>query len=272
MPNKPLMLKIILLLLTPISLFAQQEENWDVYLARYEKGSGSTLINMSVKQSAPKKELPFVIITGVTFKDCRSDGFPTKNQYDALYQISDSIKEIILNSTHSMAVGTFTYQCQRLDYYYVSDTNNLRSKLLHLFNISFPLYLPYINIREDKPWDAYLKFLYPNEETYEYMTNQKVIMKLQEAGDSLEKSRKVDHWLYFNSDSDRNCILPYLKQNNFIVESKEKVKRPSQSFSLHISRTDMVDIASITELTLELSKQAKKCNGNYDGWESPVMK
>lgn len=266
------MLKIILLSILPISLFAQQEENWDVYMASYEKGAGSTLINMSAKTKAGDKGLPFIVITGVTFKDCNPDGFPTKHQFDELYIIADSVKNIVANSSPSLAVGTFTYQCERLEYYYVRDTNGLRTKLNKLYNRSFPSYLSYTNIKEDKSWEAYLKFLYPSDEILEYMSNQKVVLKLQEAGDNLEKARKVDHWLYFKNDSDRNCILPYLKQNNFKVEEMETVKNSELPFKIHISRTDKVELNAITQITIELRNQAKKCNGDYDGWEAPVSK
>jgi hypothetical protein len=266
------MRKIILLLFIPVYLFAQQEENWDVYLAKYEKGAGSTLVNMSAKAKAPDKELPFVVITGVTFADCTAEGFPTKQQFEELYKIADSVKEIIAGSTQFLAVGTFTYQCERLDYYYVRDTNALRLKLQNLYHKSFSSYQSYINIKADRSWDGYLDFLYPNEETYEYMSNQKVVLKLQESGDNLEKPRKVDHWLYFKTEGDRDCILSYLKERNFKVEEKEKIKNSGYHFKLHISRADKVDVDSITQITLELKKRAKKCNGDYDGWEAPVLK
>lgn len=266
------MLRIVILLLLPVSIFAQQDENWDVYLASYEKGTGSTLINMSAKTRAGDKDLPFVIITGVTFKDCNPDGFPTKEEFDNLYKIADSVKDIISNSTSSLAVGTFTYQCERLDYYYVRDTNGLSTKLSKLYSRSFPAYSSYTNIKEDRSWDGYLQFLYPNEETYEYMSNQKVVLKLMEAGDNVEKARQVDHWLYFKTESDRDCILPYLQQNHFKTKEKETNKDLDYPFQLRISRVDKAALETITRITLELRKQAKKCNGNYDGWEAPVTK
>lgn len=266
------MLKTFFLLLISFPLFAQKSEDWDVYLAEYEKGAGSTLINMAAKQAAPNKDLPFIVITGVTFKGCTNDGFPSKQQFNELYRIADSVKSIIINTTRFLAVGTFTYQCQRLDYYYVNDTSSIRLKLNTLYNGAFPSYLPYINIKEDKSWEGYLTFLYPNEETMEYMSNQKIVSKLQEAGDNLEKARKVDHWLYFKSDSDRNCILPYLEKAKFKVELKEKIKDFAYPFKLHISRTDKIDINSITEVTRKLREKVKSCNGDYNGWETIVVK
>lgn len=263
-------LLIFALLLTSF-LKAQDNEKWDVYLARYENGSGSMLVNMGIKNSAPVSRLPFIVITGVTFQGCDDAGFPKKDQFPELYALSDSVKKIMTHADQSM-VGTFTYQCQRLDYYYTNDTINIRSALNNLYNRSFAKFTPYIKIGVDKDWEAYFTFIYPNEETQEYMRNTKVIMQLQMSGDQLTKARKVDHWLYFKKEEDLNCMTAYVKSKNFVVEQTNKSKKTDLPFLLQISREDKVDIGSISAVTLELSRQAHNCKGVYDGWETFVIK
>lgn len=265
------MKKILLLLLFPIYVFGQDDQ-WDVYMAGYEKGPGSTVINMSAKTNAPNKELMFIVITGVSFSGCAVEGLPTKDQFPDLYKIADSIDKIITATTKARRVGTFTYQCQRLDYYYVKDTNTIRAKLQNCYSSAFSKYQPYINMREDKSWKTYLEFLYPNEETLEYMGNQKIVLKLQEAGDKLDKPRKVDHWLYFKTETDRNCVLAYIKANHFTVENKETVTGSEKPFKLQISRADRVDLPTINQITSDLRKEVLKCSGDYDGWETFVVR
>ena len=107
----------------------------------------------------------------------------------------------------------------------------------------------------------------------EFMQNQKVILALQKGGDKLIKARPVDHWFYFKTELDRSCFITYAIKQQFKIVAKEKnanlVKAP---FKLHLSRTDKVDAASISRITLELRKQVKLCNGEYDGWETFVVK
>lgn len=249
-----------------------QDDQWDAYIAMYEKGAGSTVVNMGAKNRAPVKEMPFVVITGVTFDDCSPDGLPSKSQFKELYVIGDSLDHIVLSNTTAVHAGTFTYQCERLDYYYVNDTSTIRKKLLDCYATHFPGYKYYLNIKEDKTWEAYLTFLYPNEETLEFMGNQKVVSKLQESGDQLDKPRKIDHWMYFKTAADQNCMLTYLKSNSYIIESKEVDKNMDNPFKLQISHVGKVDLPSINQITLSLRKQALKCNGVYDGWETFVVK
>jgi uncharacterized protein (TIGR01619 family) len=254
-----------------VAFTQQSDEQWDVYMAQYEKGPGSTVINMGLKSKAPDKSFRFLLSTGVHFNDCNNEGFPSQAEFEKLYVVSDSVKRLVdLNASNIMA-GTFTYQCERKDYYYLKDTNNIRQKLSALYKKQFPRYQPVINISEDASWEAYLTFLYPNEETMEYMSNEKVVIKLQEAGDKLDKERLVDHWLYFSDAKSRDSFIVYAKAKGFKIESKE-LRDEAKRFQLHISRSDKVDLSSISKLTLELRREAKKYHGDYDGWEALVVR
>ncbi len=258
----------LMILLIP-SLSFGQEETWNNYLAQFEKGAGSVVLNMDIVKRAPIKSLPFIIITGVKFDLCDKNGFPQKEGFEKLYQISDSIYKAIENFTETEFVGTFTYQCERLDYIYVKDTIGLRNKVSATYKRIFPDYENYINIRSDKEWSAYLEFLYPNEETLEFMSNQSVIDKLIAEGDNLTQARKVDHWIYFLNKKDLNDFTEYAKSQSFKIEGSDK---EGQEYQLHISRTDKVDIDSISKITTQLKKESKKFNGEYDGWETVIIK
>jgi hypothetical protein len=263
---------ILVGLLFPL-LVSAQEEQWDVYLAKYDKGAGSTMLNMGLKKIAPVKDLPFVLIAGVTFRECEADGFPGKRELIRLYIISDSIKAHVDSvAPKNRLAGTFTYQCERLDYYYIADTNRLRLELVSLIARQFPGYVPYINIKPDPGWEGYLHFLYPNEMIRAHMENQKLVMKLTDAGDKLDKPRKTDHWLYFKTRTDRDCFIRYALVKKFKIEKKDTVTNNIRPFQLQISRIDKVDIQSINALTQELKSQAELCKGEYDGWETFVVK
>jgi hypothetical protein len=249
-----------------------QEENWDVYLAEYAKGPGSTLVDMGLRRSAPLRSFPFLVVTGVAFTDCNSEGMPTSEGFTLLYGVSDSVRSVMQQTPSNRLAGTFTYQCERLDYYYVADTAGIREKLVSLYDRRFKDFRSSISIKRDSAWGTYLNFLYPNEETIEYMSNSKVLMKLSEAGDKLTAPRKIDHWLYFASTNGRDCFIAYAKANKYKIELTEKTKDPELPYKLHISRIDKIDIASISKTTLKLKQQAVKCNGDYDGWETFVVK
>jgi len=251
---------------------AQDDSHWEAYLAQYEKGPGSTLVNMDLKKIAPDYSKTFLFAAGVQFKNCGKEGLPAPLAFATLNKISDSIVALITRLKRNTLAGTFTYQCERKDYFYVTDTFGLKQEVTNLITKRFPGYTPAFLIKEDMNWNAYLSFLYPNEETMEYISNQKVVMRLQKAGDKLDTPRQVDHWLYFKSEADRECFVYYAVSKKFRIEAKENGGNTSFPFTVHISRTDRVDLASINQLTLSLKEEAKKCKGDYDGWETVVLK
>ncbi len=262
---------IVIVLLTCGSVKSQTEQ-WDVYMAQYEKGAGSVMLNMALANVAPMKEFPFIVITGVTARQCNEEGFPTKEEFTNLYTISDGIVATINSVSKNVMAGTFTYQCERLDYIYLKDTLRLRETIVSFYKNKFPDYNYYLRISADNKWEGYLDFLYPNEVIQEYMSNEKVLQQLSASGDRLEKSRPIDHWLYFSSRKDRDSFAKFAEGQKFKIESAEFVKESKRPYQLKISRTGSVDIRTLSELTLELRKKAKEYNGDYDGWETIVMK
>jgi hypothetical protein len=255
-----------------LSVNAQKNEgDWDIYMATYQDGPGSTVFNKSLKQGAPYSDLPYLLKAGVHFTGCSGEGLPEQERFSKLYEISDSVSAYMDRLLENRLAGTFTYQCSRTDYYYIKDTANIRKKLEAAFEEHFKGEHLIIEIKADAEWKAYLEFLYPNEETQDYMENLKVVMRLHNDGDSLKAARQVDHWAYFANELDRENFRNYVIGKGFKIEEKFKSERADFSFGLKFSRADKVDINSICIVTRDLRQQAKKFQGDYDGWETFVI-
>jgi uncharacterized protein (TIGR01619 family) len=254
-----------------VSKTFSQAGNWDVYMAQFEKGAGSITLNMDLVKVAPKSTLPYVLVTGVTIGKCREDGLPISEEFDKLYQISDAVEMKLRELTNYEFAGTFTYQCQRLDYIYVSDTASIRAKLTKIYENEFPGYKYHIRMRADAAWAAYLQFLYPNEVTQEYMANEKILLQLQRSGDDLTTPRQVDHWFYFLNKEHMNLFIAFAKKEGFNIEASDRIMGNPLPFQLQISRTEDLNPNEISKVTLNLRQKAKDLNGKYDGWETFVV-
>ncbi|RBL93330.1 DUF695 domain-containing protein [Chitinophaga flava] len=264
---------LIVVLLFSIPLFAQTvEDHWETYTAQYDDGVGSTIVNMSLLADAPIVQYPFLVKISVKINRCNQDGFPMENEWDGLYLMSDKLKAVFAVHGPFKAVGTFTIQCWRTDYYYVKDTVALRQALTAAAKKYQPTRECMIETRSDPKWNSYLKFLYPNEETFEYIKNQKVVIPLSQNGDKLTKPRQVDHWLYFKTEAGRNRFISYAQQQRYKIEDKKLSARSDFPYQLHLSRVDNVDLPTISKITLQLRRKVKEYDGTYDGWETFVIK
>jgi len=249
-----------------------QTGDWDTYLARYEKGPGSTLVNMSLKQKAPDSTRPFLFAAGVKFKNCTTDGLPAPTAFITLNRISDSIVALLDRHPGSLLTGTFSYQCERKDYFYVNDTTGLKNKVTRLLADFFPGYTPAFLIKEDKAWDAYLHFLYPNEQTRLFMYNQGIVMRLEKSGDNTALPRPIDHFLFFKTEKDRECFIYKAISQQYKMIAKDSTDRKDGPFRLQISRVDKADLVTVNKITSWVKTEAVRCKGSYEGWETVIRK
>ena len=260
---------IILLFLCTITQIIGQDatEQWDGYMASYEDGlPGSTTLRMDLIHEAPIENLSYVLVTGITYETAREDGLPEEDTFVILHKIGDELIEIISQETEF----SFTHHKERLEYYYIKAPKKLKEKLERFYKKNYANYIHYINIKEDKNWGYYIDFLYPNEDIQNYMGNESVVRNLEAAGDNLTKKRRVDHWLYFSSETDLKQCEDELLKRGFTVEFSGVNKESSMPYELQIWRIDLVDLDSIYPITTELRTIAKKNNGTYDGWDTTV--
>lgn len=257
------------LLFFPLLCFSQDEGDWDVYLADYEDGVGSTMVRMDLFSDAPIKEYEFLLVAGAEYKNCIPEGLPSPEAFEYLYQVDDSIINI-LASHNPIYTGIFSHKCERLNFFYLKDTMNIREKLAQMHSKNFSkLSNPHIEIKLNKEWEAYKNFLYPSEEIQRYMADQKVILHLQSAGDNLETPRQVDHWIYFPSIEDRKGFYEKAKEMGYAPESASKIENAELPYQLVISKS--TDVRNIYEDTSSLNALAKEFNGDYDGWETFII-
>lgn len=261
-----------LLFLLLHTLARSQDGNWDLYQTQYETGPGTVFLNMDLIEVAPQKHLPYLVLTGVSYEACRKDGLPEDEELHHLNEISAQVGGAVAALTKTEIAGTFTSQCKRLDYLYVRDTLQLRNKLMALYTGKYPSYRYHISIRPDQGWEGYLRFLYPKEEVFEAMANEKILHPLRLAGDQLDKPRLVDHWLFFANSQDREQFMKYAAAEKFKIEGTGYLKDAELPYQLQISRTHPIAPAAINPLTLALRRKAKALNGSYDGWETLVQK
>lgn len=202
----------------------------------------------------------------------REDGLSSNEEFETLSAIEDRLKEFISIKHNSIYAGRLTTDGHRDFYFYMGDTTPLDKTIAEIM-AAYPSYKFDFGINEDKLWESYFGFMYPDPKQFQSLQNRRLVDYLKKSGDPLTKPRIVDHWIYFKSDKDRNTFLSRIENLNFSIISKEKdTSLGDLPFTLHISRTDNVDLASVDEYVLNLWQLAEECNGEYDGWETAVEK
>lgn len=253
---------------------AQSErESWDSYLATYEnKKPGSTVVRMDLVKNAPINDYKFVLVSGVTYKSDNVDGFPDDKTLAIVQQIGDELEKLIHSKFNGIYVGSFMHNFERLEYYYLSDNTNVKEVIKSFYDTKYPQFKSYINIKDDSKWTYYKNFLYPNEDILNYMGDQKVVDNLIKNGDDLTKSRRVDHWAFFDSKEYALKFKIEIEKIGYKIEEIKKEKGSNKSYKVNFWKDEFVDLTSINQITSNLRSISKKNNGKYDGWETFIIK
>lgn len=261
---------VIPLLLIITSSYAQ--ENWDMYMTTMSGRPASVLVDLNVVNFAPDVRMPFLVITGPRANKCDAQGLPDKDEIDRLEVILDETGNFLSALTPKGLVGTLTYNCERVNYYYVKDTTGIRTAIHRLYTRSFSDYKYALNIKRDPDWKTYRYFLYPTDENYNWMENSKVITRLLQQGDSLSRPRKVQFALFFKTDTGRAAFNEQAVIDGFNTERLATAPPRSLSFGTIISKQMPADMGTIKDVTLLLREQARIHSGKLDSWDAPVMK
>ena len=248
------------------------EEDWGFYFSNVDDIIGSFYIDLGLVKVAPLVDKPNLVWFSVNMNNPREDGLSSNEEFETLSAIEDRLQEFINSKHNSIYAGRLTTDGRRDFYFYMGDTT-LYDKSISESMVAYPSYTFDFGIKEDRLWESYLNFMYPNPRQFQSIQNRRVIDNLEKNGDPLTKARPVDHWIYFKTESDRADFLEKIKPLKFdIVSGDEKTSFGDFPYKLHISRIDKVDLDSVDDYVLDLWEFANECNGDYDGWETSVEK
>lgn len=245
--------------------YSYAQDDWGNYVIEKEKGIMA--ITLNYKYMLAKPNYKNLLLVGKRTNKCYNNGVPNPEGLEEIYDFSDAAaNEISKLSKKNRLVGILTYQCTGFDVYYVKDTINLRNKMDSLYQKDFANSKKYLVIKRDKRWDYYKEVLYPKDISEDFFMSQDLLNRLLFEGRDLTKERKLNHYLYFKKDKNRQNFLEKIKTIDFKVDSLNFKKELDFPYELQMHREDTLHPTFIAELTKALKSFAIRNIGYYDGW------
>jgi uncharacterized protein (TIGR01619 family) len=249
------------------------EENWFSYLAQYENGiPGSVRLRMDLIDSCPVKGYNTLLIVNIPYDTEREDLFPSQSAFNNLNLIEDSLASYLSNEYKAIFSGTFTHNKIFTLYFYLKDTTNVVENIKEIAFNTYNNNDLTARTEEDITWSVYKDILYPTEEILEYMTTMSIIDKMFEMGDQIVVERNVDHWLYFENEKDLLKCKEELESIGFFCINLVNNPETNFDFGLKASHNSSVETDTIIKFNMQLRQIAIKHNGEYDGWETHIVK
>jgi hypothetical protein len=245
---------------------------WDFYFRTVDDRPTSCSVNLGVHDDAPMPSLSYVATVRVRMRNPRPDGLSTAEEANVLWQIEDALVATIKSNTpEGIFVGRVTSAGNRDLFFYLPLPESWASTV-EAAATAFPCYEMQSDVWQDCAWQTYFGFLVPNAEQRQMIENRKVCEVLERHGDALTEPREIDHWIYFHAPVQRSEFAKRVAEIGFRTRCLPDRTGEEMAYGLQIFRVDLPSYAAIDDVTLPLFRLAEKYEGEYDGWETVVLK
>ena len=252
----------------------QIPQEWNVYRSWIDDDPAVFRLNLALDKVAPLEGFSYCVRITIELKNPDENGFST-NERPQIYAIEDQILRP-LQSDKDILVAVLTVRGEVTWYFYTQAPELLQERLKATWDTSMG-YTYQVECSEDKPWNFFLKGLYPNIYEKQTIYNREILSACQENEDQVEVPRPIEHWLYFDTEQDMLSAIEKAAALGFTVYSSEKVVpeegkevQEDLGYCLILSKENTpIDIDGDTWDLIDI---ALDTHGGYDGWETILVK
>jgi len=243
---------------------------WNSYLCNVNDKLASIYLDLALREVAPVDSRPWLLWVWVDMRTPRPDGLSDSDEAPTLYQIEGALTATISASCRATLAGRITTDGRREFYFYGEEKDGF-SSVAHQALSAFEGYRVDLGTEYEPDWNQYLNVLYPNPEELQRIGNRDVLDVMKREGDSQAIPREVMHWIFFETADRRRLFRSEAEALGYRINSEHEAET-SAPYSIAVSRIQSIEQDRIDETVLELLRLAQRFSGEYDGWESPVMK
>jgi hypothetical protein len=152
-------------------------------------------------------------------------------------------------------------------YFYASTSKELDSMATAILRGSGYVYES--NVVKDPKWNFYDLRLCPNELELAHIQSAKIIFLLEEEGDDLSIKREVEHYISFETPTQKNRFLNTLDLEGF--RFKDDISSEEFEHGVALVKEHSVEYAEVKKTVEELFEKVKRERGYYEGWSTILV-
>lgn len=245
-------------------------KDWDFYLSEIDGKPASLFVDLGIADDAPLERWPVLASIHLRMQTPRDDGLSSQEEFEALKAIEDALT-MHLVSKSATYVGRITVDGHRDFDFYIAHAKGWTELVATVLG-AFPRYDYECRTRPDRDWTTYFDVLFPSDEDRERIQNRRLCDALKRNGDRLDTARQIEHWAYFPNAGARQRFTRKASTLGYHVEETIEPEDPGDQFGVRLTGIGIPSHEHIDALTLPLFHAANECDGDYDGWETEVVR
>lgn len=210
-----------------------------------------------------KGENPWLFSIFVKFDSCDE----TQDGFEEFLETKESLIIALESEGNVHYVGSRVIDGWNEFYFYASDSKELNSMSTAILKESGYAYES--NVVRDKKWNFYETQLFPTELEQHNMQTAKIVFLLEEEGDDLSVSRDVEHYVSFETPTQKNRFINTLKIDGFTL--KDEISSDEFAHGIALVKNHAVTYEEATKVVAELFEFIKKEHAYYEGWSTTLV-
>lgn len=234
-----------------------------------EDKKSSVLMDINLDGKFPIEWRSNLLILEVDFLNPLDNWYMGEQESYIIYDIEDYIEEKF-EWKKIINVWSLNWNWKMKLYFYFWDEEIKFEEILETVFKGFSDYEYNFEIKEDKNWEIYKKYLMPDKYEYQTVKTRSVVNNLYEMWDLPEEERQIDHFIIFDKKEYSEDFLKEVEKENYLLVNKWQ--RDNKEFFVEINRDDNLLEEEIHDKISYLLKISEKHNWCYDWfWTVPVF-
>jgi hypothetical protein len=247
-------------------------EHWDFYQCTMDGKPASVALCMDLKDSAPDARRPVLLVVTVELRQPHPDtGLSTDAEFDVLGKIEEGLSKALGQQYGAILAGRVTTAGRRDFSFYCAAAPGFDA-VAEAALTPFSGHAWRARVEHDPQWRHYLGVLYPDSASQRWIKDKGVIDALRQAGDQAAMLRPVAHYSYFPNATRRAAFGDAIEKAGFTIRALNDSGASALPYGLVYELAQRPELSAMAETTVLLTRLAEKNGGQYDGWESPVMR
>ncbi len=247
------------------------QDYWETYVRQIEGHRALVSFNASVSDYVPDPEYGYAAFVKLLLKSPSEEGLVSSDEEQTLSSIEDRIEMESLRYRSGKYIGRIITQGEVNFIYYLKmdfewkDTADAAMK-------HFDSYTYEAGSRVDSEWEVYEKLLFPTPQEWQIIQNHHACDQLKEAGDNLRMTRAIEHKMFFADVESRSAFATSILEDGFSVQKEMPPTDDVALYGVQFYRIDSPYYYDIDALTLAIIENGARFGGQYDGWETSLVK